>query len=234
MPMMNCFDPNDYEIDFNHGIGCAFIADDEMLFRDEGDKDRDFLFQHLKTTAPSYAGTKLNVVIRDNLPEHTPKEIKDQFTAKSLRIGMITLCILCKSLSLIETAARSGHRIGGNMQTYIDMGCAVMALAAGMAVNGYPDPHDLPNVCSFDAVPDEEKRHIDTVVDKMLPTNMPVFKCALQPWLTNIAATLIMSYNDMLKKYGTADIVVKRMEDVFTSILGLGKEKLSQWSMYPN
>jgi hypothetical protein len=232
MSHMNYHDPDFYEIDNEHAMACAFIADNGMLSREVDDDNRDYVFYLCQENERSYTGTQQTTTIRKHLPPGTPQKIVMQYTGKSPRKGTMTMCIVHHDITLVQTAARSGHKIGGNMQTYIDFGGVGLTLPAGMCLNDYPDVLGKPKHCCFDGIPPGDHQYINSVTDGLLPSNLEDFAQGgrLRPWLRGLAATVIMSYNQMVKKYGAADLVVHRMESVFRSINGLSIKKLENWS----
>ena len=232
MSHMNYHDPDLYEIDNEHAMACAFIEDNRMLCREVDDDKRDYIFYRCQENGRFYAGTQQTATIRKHLPPKTPKKIVMQYTGKSPRKGTMTMCIVHRDITLVQTAARSGHKIGGNMQTYIDFGGVGLTLPAGMCLNDYPDVLGKPKHCCFDGIPLGDDQFINRVIDGLLPSNLEDFKQGerLRPWLRGLAATVIMSYNHMFIKYGPGDLVVHRMESVFRSINGLSIKKLEDWS----
>lgn len=63
---------------------------------------------------------KITAIIRANLPEGCPKDLKDSFSAKSLRKGSITELSTHRALDGMDVCGRSGHATGTTLDPYVD------------------------------------------------------------------------------------------------------------------
>ena len=121
--------------------------------------------------------------------------------------------------------ARSGHKMGSNQfETYVDSCGIGLSLPSAMALNGFPDIFAIPKAPSFEVLSRLEDRpghhpgHLAIVkfIQQFLPSNLPDFQPEgrLFPVLEQLTATVVMTYNDMLKRYGQRDPVVFKLETI--------------------
>ena len=217
MPMVNHSQPGAYVVDFYHAVGSAFLLVSEILLRRDSDLP-DFLFAELHAKKDSNVATAHTNFIRDNLPPGLHPDIVNRYMSKSMRKGDCTHMCHNRELKHENALARSGHSYGANhFGTYVESVGIGLSLPAAMCLNDYEDVYAMPSPCSFDSLPPEDRAHAMIVVEQFFPTNIDAFKTngRLFPALTIMAATLIMSYNEMRSQYSRTDLVVGKMESIF-------------------
>ena len=210
-------------------LGSAFVTVPEILKHYDGDLP-DFLFPDLHAKTDSWVAMQNTKDIRKSLPEDL--KISDRYSSKSMRRGACTVMTSNHKLKESHALARSGHGNSANhFGTYVENVGIGLSIPAAMVLNEYEDPYRMPVSCSFDGLSNEDSLHVDSLVAKLFPTNIPEFKSEgrLFPALKIMGATLIMSYNAMRSEYKRTDLVVSKLEETFENI-GLSIEKLSAWS----
>ncbi|KAG7337096.1 hypothetical protein IV203_011161 [Nitzschia inconspicua] len=88
-------------------------------------------------TVESSTSRKLTAAIRSTISG--PPDVKNRYSARSLRYGAITELALHRELSVFAGCARSGHSTGTTVDDYIDDNNPAYGLQAGMARCGYQD-----------------------------------------------------------------------------------------------
>ena len=79
---------------------------------------------------------KMTTAIRNALLEcNIPAEIVNRHTAKSLRQAGINELAMHKDIGLFEASAISGHSVGNNLNSYMDVLNPIRALPAAQAMS---------------------------------------------------------------------------------------------------
>ncbi|KAG7345613.1 hypothetical protein IV203_033144 [Nitzschia inconspicua] len=125
--------------DFYHCFGCYFMVENGLMRTDEEIKPGkvNVVFPSIFNTVESSTSRKLTAAIRSTISG--PPDVKNRYSARSLRYGAITELALHRELSVFAGCARSGHSTGTTVDDYIDDNNPAYGLQAGMARCGYQD-----------------------------------------------------------------------------------------------
>ena len=80
----------------------------------------DYMFPGLHSISSSSVCRKIGSILKSGLPSTAPQAAKDGLSVKSLRSGAITELALHPRVGLLEVCARSGHKTGTNIDSYLD------------------------------------------------------------------------------------------------------------------
>ncbi|KAG7370269.1 hypothetical protein IV203_028015 [Nitzschia inconspicua] len=125
--------------DFCHCFGCYFMVENGLMRTDEEIKRGkvNVVFPSLINRVESSTSRKLTAAIRSTISG--PPDVKNRYSALSLRYGAITELAPHRELIVFAGCARSWHSTGTTVNDYIDDNNPAYGLQAGMAWCGYQD-----------------------------------------------------------------------------------------------
>ncbi|KAG7372875.1 hypothetical protein IV203_033599 [Nitzschia inconspicua] len=195
--------------DFYHCFGCYFMVENGLMRTDEEIKQGkvNVVFPSIFNTVESSSSRKLTAAIRSTISG--PPDVKNRYSARSLRYGAITELALHRELSVFAGCARSGHSTGTTVDDYIDDNNPAYGLQAGMARRGYQDlASNLKakiEVPRLEALGVEVAASVDELLSKVFIVHVPHFKKGqgkLHGVLRICLASLILYYPDVAKECG--------------------------------
>jgi hypothetical protein len=161
---------------------------------------------------------KLTDLIRKYIPNGASDEVRNSFSAKSMRKGAINYMAAHASTDYYESHVRYGHSFGTSQENYIDRNSLVLSVTAGKALNNYSEsshfltPHSPPN---FEIFGPTQEENVEKLIDELycISELLPQFKRGghLRPFLRSATAVLIMSLEDMIKDMGHGNKVVMKV-----------------------
>jgi hypothetical protein len=169
------------------------------------------VFPDLHKINDSSVTKKLSETIRKFIPKSVSKDVRNSFSAKSMRKGAINYMAAHTSTDFYESHVRSGHALGTSQENYIDRQALVFSITAAKALNSYGEsafacnPYSPPNfeclgvAYGVQSMVDEFITELYTISDK-LPQFQPGGH--LRPFLRMCTAVLVMSFNDIMKDFG--------------------------------
>jgi len=201
------------------------MAVDRRILERSEDENNDFVWLDLHQIEDSSAVERFRKGLQRNLPDDMPEAERARVTRRSWRKGSCILLSHHRDVRRANAMARSGHKMGSNQfETYVDSCGIGISLPSAMALNGFPDIFAIPKAPSFEVLsrlvdrPGHHPGHLAIVkfIQQFLPSNLPDFQPEgrLIPVLEQLTATVVMTYNDMLKRYGQRDPVVFKLETI--------------------
>jgi hypothetical protein len=206
--------------DFYHCFGSYYMVENGLMRteRQVGQGRVNAVFPSLFETSEAGTTRKLTRVIRNALCGSS--EVKNRYSARSLRYGAMTELALHRELSIFEGCARSGHSTGTTVDDYVDEQNPGYGLKAGMARCGYNNLAS--NLREKIQVPRLEALGVDVAdsADRLLCdtfiVNVPHFKKGegkLHAVLRVCLASLILYYPDVAKECGGCNVICKSLNN---------------------
>ena len=119
MPMVS--DKSQWSCDFFHALASYFMCEGGLIRTGEQAPIENFLFVNLHKKKNETVTKKITSIIRSNLPRGTPDELKNDVSAKSLRIGSVSHLTVHRDLNnMTDVTGRSGHSTGTSVDSYAD------------------------------------------------------------------------------------------------------------------
>ena len=162
-----------------------------------------------------YCSEKITNVIRSVLP----KDVRDQFSAKSLRQAGISQCAKHPHMTIFHLSALSGHSTQTNADSYLDME------DVGRGVPGINALHKKKNLFTpivkptLDSLGPDKKSALK-LMNVIFKCNITKFKKGneLYPVMEAFAASLIMHYPQLEKDCGACNRVCSILLDHASSV----------------
>ena len=204
--------------DFYHRIGCYFAFEDG-LSRDEAEIKKGLhytVFPNLHLMKLSSVTTLITNIIRDNLPEECPREMKMSFSAKSCRHGAITECANMGHLTIFDVCGRSGHSTGTTVDSYYDKNNPITGLRAAKARNGYSNTDSKIVLPELEAIKIGEPI-LKRLMEAVFKVSIPLFfeDGLLFPILRNCLASLILHHREVTHELGATHYIVSSLQKKF-------------------
>ena len=233
MPMCNVKDPDNFEVDWYHAMGCFYACEGGLMIPEGSDASHhDFVFPSLHDVVDGTVASQLTTAICNNLPQGLGDDIKKQYSSKSMRKAGITLMVAHPLVYYFSAHAHSGHSTGGHLDDYIEMVGIRLSMAPMKALNGYSNHQKSPVPASFSCLGDAATPKVELALSKLFTIGHEDFgpNGHLHSVLKIMGATLIMSFNKMKSKYGTHNPVVSKILQIFHVEHELGVTLLENWS----
>ena len=110
MPMCNVKDPDNFEVDWYHAMGCCYACEGGLMIPEGSDaRCHDFVFPSLHDVVDGTVASELTTAIRNNLPQGLGDDIKKQYSSKSMRKADITLMVAHPLVDYFSAHACSGR-----------------------------------------------------------------------------------------------------------------------------
>lgn len=193
--------------DFTHfetcvfnGLGCLWMLEDG-LFRDGGeDKSKVIEYRNAHMIfSTTMSSEKVNRAIKDTLPDGVAFSV----TNKSIRRGAASHMANTPGISYFETLSRGGWSTGTNMDVYLEWSLASMQPSL-LALAGYPDIRMKAVNPSTGCLPEDRRQQCTVYLEFLFPNKLPCFKQSGRLFSVRniVLATMIMNFNEMVRKYG--------------------------------
>jgi hypothetical protein len=160
------------------------------------------IFPALNSYRDESVTKKMTAVIQKNLHKDYPPNIKQSFTAKSLRQGSIGELTLYSDITVFQACTRTGHSANTSIHSYTDTTHPAKAIPAANVLAGQSNIHTHIVLPKLNAIGLLNAAQVDKLVDKLFSVNVPVFdKCDhLRVVLRTRAASLIMHHRQLTRK----------------------------------
>ena len=223
--------PSAFVPDFENPENCVFLALGCYWSVDHGLEREDigapnspefrksrYLFQDLHSMQDRSVTTQLSNTIQSLIVA----QLKAFYSAKSLRIGAMTMLAWDPSITYEEAVALGGWATPSNRDWYTWI-YLVAVIPPALALAGYPDARVIPYLpstgCLFALGDDDEDKSMQVdkylaFVSDLFSISLPEFKPPhgkLRRLLTTVVAVMIMHFDDLYKKYLHTNRYVARM-----------------------
>ena len=175
-----------------------------------------YCFPDLHGIKDSGIAKKITTLMRKNLPEGCPKEIKDSYSSKSLRQGSITELATHPQTNTLDVCNLSGHATGTHaLDTYADELFIVRGLRGAKALAHFCDIDADIKVPRLECLGTHTASSVDLLLEKCFVCTVSAFLAggSLHKVLRTGLASLIMYHQQVTKEFTPANAVATKMRD---------------------
>jgi hypothetical protein len=173
------------------------------------------LFPDLHSYQNNGVSKKITAILHENLPQGCPNDLKDSYSAKSLRKGSITELMTHQKLTGLDVCGRSGHSTGTTLDTYADKSFTVRGLRGGKALAHYRDVDANIKVPRLECLGGHTTTVVEALLDKLFVVSVSAFKHSgsLHIVLRTCMASLIMHHRSVTSQFTPANAVATKLRN---------------------
>jgi hypothetical protein len=176
------------------------------------------VFPNLNKIQNAAVSRKLTDCIQKYIPQGVSNDVRNSFSAKSMRKGAINYMAGHVSCKFYESHVCSGHSLGTSQENYIDRKALVLSVTAGKAISSFRETSFYCNIYhppGFDILGLFQQENVEKIIDELycISGKLSQFRADghLWPFLRIATAWLFMSLEGMIKDFGHGNKVVRKI-----------------------